>query len=326
MVQLTAEQLATAERLMSILYPYALAKRNEITGRNGRFVHYTSAENALNIIRGKCMWMRNTTCMSDYREVHHGYDALRRYFADHANREAFFSALNGCVPGVAEQTVAQFDQSLQSTQLQTYISSISEHDDREDAHGRLSMWRAFGNSTARVAIVIKLDLDIGKNVSLGAELSPVAYFTDQEFAHELNAVVANISTNQEFLRTIDRAWLQASLHAMLTSAMVCLKHEGFHEEREWRVIHSPARHSGEHIRSSVEVVGGAPQRVYKIRLQSNAQVGLTGLDPGELIDRIVIGPTQYPFAMFDAFVSALVDVGVADAANRVFISQIPERT
>jgi hypothetical protein len=311
---------------MAILYPYALRKRQEVGGGSGRFVHYTSAENALKIINSKCIWMRNTNCMADYREVHHGFDALRRYFADSANREAFFAAVNGCVTGLAEETVSQFDQSLQSTQLQTFITSISEHDDQEDAHGRLSMWRAFGNSTARVAIVVKLALDIGKNVSLGAEMSPVAYFSDQEFARELNAVVANINANREFLRTLDRPTLQWQLHAMLTSAMVCLKHEGFHEEREWRVIHSPARHSAEHIHSSIEVVGGVPQRVYKIPLQSNAQAGLTGLNPNELVDRIIIGPTQYPFAMFDAFVSALVDAGVTDAAKRVVISQIPMRT
>src|SRR5258708_32199080 len=127
MVQLTAEQLASAERLMSILYPYALRKRKETVDRNGRFVHYTSAANAISIIRNKCMWMRNTTCMSDYREVHHGYDALRKYFGEGGNREAFLAAVNGCVAGIGEETIAQFDQSRQNTQLQTYITSISEH-------------------------------------------------------------------------------------------------------------------------------------------------------------------------------------------------------
>lgn len=109
--------------------------------------------------------------------------------------------------------------------------------------------------------------------------------------------------------------------------MVCLKHEGFDEEREWRVIHSPARHSPtDHIRSSIEVVAGVPQRIYKILLRSDAEVDLTGLNPDELIDRIIIGPTQYPFAMYEAFVSALADAGAANADNRVFISQIPVRT
>lgn len=325
-MQLTTEQIAVADRLMAILYPYAYGKRRAFIDNKRRFVHYTSAESALNIIRSKSIWMRNTTCMSDYREVLHGHQVLQRYFADNANRTAFFAALNGCIDGLAEGTIAQVDQSLQSAHLQTYIASIAEHDDREDVHGRLSMWRAFGNSPARVAVAIRLNLETGRNASLGAELSPVAYFTDSEFTRELNEVILNVVEHREFLRSIDGAWLRASLHAMLISAMVCLKHEGFNEEREWRVIHSPTRHSSEHIKSSIEVVQGLPQRVYRLPLQSDKEAGLTGLSPDELIDRIIIGPTQYPFAMWDAFVSELTDAGVTDAAMRVFNSQIPVRT
>jgi len=189
------------------------------------------------------------------------------------------------------------------------------------------MWRAFANSSAaRVAMVIRLDLDISKNIALGAELSPVAYFNDFELGLELNKVVANINDNREFLRGLDRQFFRNHLHAMLAGAAICLKHEGFREEKEWRVIHLPGRHSAEHIQSSVKVVGGLPQRVYKIPLRSNAEAGLAGLDPDELLDRVIIGPTQYPFALFDAFVSVLEEAGVREPANRVVISQIPVRT
>jgi len=37
-------------------------------------VHYTSAEAALSIIGDKRVWIRNTTCMSDFREVEHRFD------------------------------------------------------------------------------------------------------------------------------------------------------------------------------------------------------------------------------------------------------------
>jgi hypothetical protein len=326
MPTLTPEQLAVLEKLNDVLFPYSTGRRKAMIDRRGRFVHYTSAENALNIIKAKCFWMRNATCMSDYREVLHGFDAFRRYFTDESTKQAFNLALNDCHPGTAEEAIASFDQAWQGTLLQTYIASIAEHDDREDIHGRLSMWRGFGNSTARVAIVLKVDLGIGKNASLGAELSPVGYFTDAELAAEINSVIANIRKNTEFMRGIDRAWFLTSIVAMLTSGVVCLKHEGFSEEREWRVIHSPGRHAGQYIQSSIEVVSGVPQRVYTLPLRSDPEGGLTGLNPDELIDRIIIGPTQYPFAMYEAFVSALTDVGVADAGKRVFNSQIPVRT
>jgi hypothetical protein len=288
----------------------------------GRFVHYTSAENALKIINTRSVWLRNTTCMTDYREVSHGLDLLRHYFANDENKNAFVNALNECSVSIAEEAIALFDQWLQSIQLQTYISSISEHDDREDFHGRLSMWRAFGNTAARVAVVLRLGLETGKNYALACELSPVGYFTDAEIALEF----ANIRDNHDFLREIDRRLLLGSIFAMLTNAVVCLKHEGFREEREWRIIYSPARLTSPHIQTSIEVVGGVPQRVYKVPLHNNSQVGISGLELDELIDRIIIGPSQFPWAMYDAFVAALDAAGVKNANTRVFISQIPVRT
>jgi hypothetical protein len=85
------------------------------------------------------------------------------------------------------------------------------------------MWRAFGNSRARVAIVLNIDLSVGANTTLGAELSPVGYFSDADLARELDAVVSNIHTHRDFLRSVDRAWLLNLLVSMLTNAAVCFE-------------------------------------------------------------------------------------------------------
>jgi hypothetical protein len=96
--RLTEEQFQLAYQLESIFMPQAKRQRDEAnskileTGRNDgqlRFVHYTSAEAALKIIHSKRLWMRNTTCMSDYREVLHGYDMLYRFFSDKSKGTAF---------------------------------------------------------------------------------------------------------------------------------------------------------------------------------------------------------------------------------------------
>jgi hypothetical protein len=315
-----------AKKLMEIFFPYALRRRDGMVSKNGRFVHYTSAENALKIINTKCIWMRNTTCMSDYREVNHGLDALRRYFSDANRKRAFENALNSCGAGLANAVIADFDRWWQTTQLQTYITSISEHEDREDSHGRLSMWRAFGNSTARVAIVVKLNLNIGSNAALGAELSPVGYFTDVDFTREMDAVVSNVQNNHIFLQSVGLPRLLATAFSMLTSAAICLKHEGFEEEKEWRVIHHPARMPSPLIDSSVEVISGIPQRVYKINFKNDPASSINGFEPDEIVDRIIVGPSQFPFVTYEAFVSALTAAGVKGADKRVVVSQIPIRT
>src|SRR5262245_37400694 len=109
-----------SEKLLNIFLPYAARGRERMIKENGRFVHYTSAANALSIIKSRRIWMRTTTCMSDYREVRHGLDALRRYFKTEPHGQAFSAALNSCHSGAADVVSALFDQWWQSTELGTY--------------------------------------------------------------------------------------------------------------------------------------------------------------------------------------------------------------
>ena len=65
-------QLDLAYKLEAIFMPDSKRKRDELYEVGGvhqkeaRFVHYTSASAALNIINPRRVWMRNATCMSDY--------------------------------------------------------------------------------------------------------------------------------------------------------------------------------------------------------------------------------------------------------------------
>ena len=95
----TPEQLEFVLRLERIFMPHTTRQRQEMFKNEGkdsraRFIHYTSAEAALSIIKSKRIWMRNTICMSDYSEVQHGFDIFSRFFATEANRTAFIGALD----------------------------------------------------------------------------------------------------------------------------------------------------------------------------------------------------------------------------------------
>jgi hypothetical protein len=80
------------------------------------------------------------------------------------------------------------------------------------------------------------------------------------------------------------------------------------------------------MESSTEIIGGIPQPVCKIPIDNTVSDILGDLDLSKLFDRLIIGPSQYPWAMYESFVAALTEAGVADAAKRVFISGIPIRT
>src|SRR5262245_31335263 len=95
-------------RIMSITMPYALKQMQAVYQRtpdqtHARFVHYTTAEAALSIIRTKRFWLRNTNCMADYREVQHGFDIFNRYFLDAAKLKVFVDRFDTISAGVANE-------------------------------------------------------------------------------------------------------------------------------------------------------------------------------------------------------------------------------
>jgi hypothetical protein len=329
---ISPELMETLLKLEAIFMPHSTARRNVLyenrTKDYARFVHYTSADAALKIIKSKRVWMRNTTCMSDYREVQHGYDVLTKVFATNGNFGRFQSALDAFVPGAATEAINLFDGWWRDIRFSTYITSISEHDDTEDTHGRLSMWRGFGGgNVARVALVLKLPITaVGATEELKIMVSPVAYLQENDVQNELNAVIKNIENSAGFIQSVDRQLVVNCVYVMLMAGVVCMKHVGFLEEREWRIVYGPKRMPSPLMESSTETIGGVPQVIHKIPLDVRVSPNLADIDLARLFDRLIIGPSPYPWAMYEAFVGALVESGVPDAANRVFTSGIPIRS
>ena len=303
------ERFELEARLESIFMPYARRQRDKFydsgAKRAARFVHYTSAEAALKIIESKRVWMRNTTCMADYREVQHGFEMFRKFFSDEERKKEFYATLDAVSPNIAAEAVNLFDRWWGNIRFNTYITSISEHDDREDSHGRLSMWRAFGGTTARVALILNLPWFSGATEALNLAFSPVAYLQEQEAQSVMADVIRNVRANLDFLRSIERAIVVNVVFNMLAGGVTCLKHEGFLEEREWRVIYWPQRSLSPLMESSIEVVGGIPQIVYKLPLDREKSDVLADLDLARLFDRLIIGPSQFSLPMCESFKKAL---------------------
>jgi hypothetical protein len=251
---------------------------------------------------------------------------LLGFFKDKAKGELFFGAFDLSWPGVAKEAVGLFDGWLTDIRAHTYIAALSKHHDNEDMNGRLSMWRAFGNSTVpRVAIVFKVPLLSGAADALKILFSPVAYLDETKVYEMMHSIITAANREVEFLKTVERQTVIAYIFQMLLAAVVCLKHEGFKEEAEWRAIYWPNRHSSHLMIPSTEVIGGVPQLVYSLPLDSMVSPELAGLEFSVLFDRLIIGPSQYPGPMWTAFVAALKGSGVKDAEQRVFASRIPIR-
>jgi hypothetical protein len=328
----TTPEEAMHMRLEGIFMPHIKARRDGTFGEQPksdcepRFVHYSSAAAVLNIIKTKQVWMRNTTCMSDYREVQHGFDIYNKFFTEKDTKDMFAKALEPCVPGAAQEAIDLFNKWWMEIRLNTFITSISQHDKKEDLHGRLSMWRAFGGNTARVAIVLKIPWTSKGAEALNISFNPVTYLAENEMHQAIVEAIKNVGKNSEFLRSVERKVVVNWCFHMLLTGVTCTKHEGFREEQEWRAIYLPRLNNSPLMQPTTEVIGGIPQIIYRMPIDERVAPVLADLEFSRIFDRLIIGPSPYPWAMYEAFVEALTQAGIADAGKRVFTSNIPIRT
>src|ERR1017187_2534385 len=205
---ITPEVREQGIRLAKIMMPYAMKQTQELFLRKpgqtrGRLVHYTTAEAALNIIRTKRFWMRNTNCMSDYSEVQHGFDIFNRFFSESAKHKSFTEALDDCMPGVGSEAITAFNNSWSDIRLNSYIACLSEHQDSEDSSGRLSMWRAFGGTATRIGIVLSVPYTFSA-LALSIMFRPVAYLSESAAHQVWEEVIENVRANRECLSMIGR--------------------------------------------------------------------------------------------------------------------------
>lgn len=331
---LTPEQREIYPRVAKILMPYYQDQVARVYpkrfGSSAQFAHYTSAEAALSIIKDKCLWLRNTGCMSDYREVNHGHTELIHAFEDQALGEQLMAALEDCAPGTAQRAAEAFGNHWPNIQRWTYITCLSEHLATENNHGRLSMWRGVAPGSARVAIVVSVPFFAGITEKLRIIFSPVGYLPRDRVCAEMRRVIQNIKDKKEFLSTqVKPDILFGAIFTMFLAAVTCMKHEGFAEEMEWRAIYCPkVLPPSVLIRRELKVIGGIPQEIYKMPLgrEQNPDGDLDEIDLAKILDRVIIGPTQYGAPMYDAFVDALTKLGVSNPQDRVVVSGIPIRT
>ena len=306
-----------------IFFAYMAERTRDVIAARGRFVYYTTADTATRILANRQVWMRSTTAMNDYMEVEHGFECLNAAYKAEPG-QVFNRALDASFPGLAQELRDFFNAWLPGIRQETYMLCVSEHLPDEDQHGRLSMWRAYGGQSG-VALVLNGGVMFRESDALGAYSSPVAYLPPGVFAADFARIAETIAAKAAYIQTLDRDTVKTHAFNMLRFAVLCTKHPGFHEEREWRVVASPTMYPSQLLKSSVEVVRGIPQTVLKIDLQDHPDQGLTGFALPELLDRIIIGPCEFPLVVLKAFRQLLVAADVPQPDSKIFVSDIPLR-
>jgi hypothetical protein len=311
------------QRAWKLFFPYAAQKLQELKDRELRFAYYTTADTALRIFRSREIWMRDSRTLNDFREIDYGISLLREFY-NGAQGLRLKTSLNKVFPGISYAFETRLNDWIPHIRNSTFMTCFSEHPHIEDTFGRLSMWRAYGRSTG-VALVLKRDFFVSDAPALGIVSSPVAYLDGNSFALEAQRLTSNLETNVDILTTLGRDDVLSKLFDAFHFGMLCTKHPGFSEEREWRALLSPVYEETTKYQRKIELINGIPQTVIKVPLREWPDDGIVGLELPNLLDRVIIGPSQFPVTMAQALATEMKAAGIPDPATKITISDIPLR-
>lgn len=301
------------------LFSQANKRKNDVVNNDIRLAHYTTESTLMQIIRNKEIWLRNTSRMNDSMEIKYGVNGLVGAFAENGNARRFREFLMYVFDGDTSYVDKIFNLILERgyiDQYITYIACLSEHhaqpDDHEDKYGRLSMWRAYGNTSGVSLLFRPSILKLPEGVIF---FSPVEYWEQDE-------ITRAVTNKIEFLhscKTEVREYIRQNsdnknkffylMIRMLLFAIVSIKHPSFAEEREWRLIYHPIAsedlsHANGVVVKEVVNIRGSIEEIYKIKL-SDGEYKLN-----KLLDSIMIGPNNHPFITKHAIERLLQDEGM----------------
>jgi hypothetical protein len=146
-----AKEVAKEFDIRPLLFPYLHRKITEVEQSRTRFVHYSTADAAMSMIVNAEVWMRKSTCMNDFSEIDHGWECVVAAYRSEGGQR-LQKLLDDVFPGMRTTVEGLINGWQSHFYLDTYLTCISEHLDREDKIGRLSMWRAYGGQPRQTSL------------------------------------------------------------------------------------------------------------------------------------------------------------------------------
>lgn len=288
--------------LEKIFFPFYEENLNTIReNSNIEFAYYSSLEVIHYILIDGVIWLRNASCMNDWKEIHRGKELFLKYFSIGRNKQKLVEILkkiNETFPW--EDNLYSLIQDFPAAMLyDAYIASLTEHEKDNDSSGKLSMWRGYGRGIGG-AVILKKDEVLSRDIS-GVCLTKVAYFTYNEFAECFNLLIEQMAENLLFLKNIEPAVVWEYLQRAIVFAIISIKEPGFKEEREWRLVcfDSCLNKDGDILKPDKVVINGVPQKIYKLNIRKLLPT---------LLDHVIIGPTQYGIIAYTALKEDILEL------------------
>ena len=307
------------ERIFGLEY---FDRVEKLKNNNWKLAHYTSASVALSIIENKTIWLNNVQYMNDYSEIEIGHRLLTDFY-NSDTREELKRTIEEISPSCSKNIEFNYNNRILDL-MNTYALCLTEHIPEDDKYGRLSMWRAYASLNG-VALVFNRPMFLEEAINTSIITIPMFYFDQKEFGDAVSDFTKRLRDNQSVLKTIPD--FPNRVFAKFLITVLSMKHKGFQEERESRILCNSSIYMSppnEILKEKRVEVNGAP-RIIKTLNFADVQYKNIKFNMNDLIYKVIIGPSNNAEQLREIFVNALSDNGVKNADDKVICSNIPIR-
>lgn len=263
----------------------------EFYNKKPLLAHYTSIQTLREIVRHNEIWFSNPLLMNDLEELRFGILEGARLFRSHSGLK------DACATDKRYLEIcAGFDVFFDKLELEHvmdyYTFCLSEHQsDNQD--GLLSMWRGYGGNGNGAAIVIDVS-SLGPVDESPFILAQVHYGSADDRRSWINGkldelariIAANAIPDKKMYHAAYAFFERLKIFSLFS------KHQGFREEREWRVVYMRERDEANRIEPMLDYAVTSKGIEPKLKFKIGPVDGVTGkeLSLETLVDHIILGP------------------------------------
>jgi hypothetical protein len=212
--------------------------------------------------------------------------------------------------------------------LNLYVFCLSEHD-AADNDGLLSMWRGYGGFGSGAALVFNTEFIKEPQLQSPIAICKVRYASKDHRIARLDDMLGKWCTIVKSANIPDEKLYIAGyqLFQLIKIFALIFKHDGFREEREWRLIYLPERDVNGLLKNSFDYIIGSrgvePKLKFKISPLPIEKLQTWNFE--SILDRIILGPSvSSPLARLS--IARMLDmIGKENFRTKVISSTIPLR-
>ena len=300
-----------------------LSEENEFYNLRPKLFHYTSLNVLEKILSNNELWFSTPLNMNDKNEYYHVLKAFKKILLDERRFDFEIDQKDGHSIKLREYILDNIEYLIEHADNNIFLFCFSEHKAEEQENGKLSMWRGYG--------------DDGKGVSLGIDtafinrendqpfiFAKIEYMTEEKISNVLSEKIKisecfirkNNVTNSKILIDLSHIMLRRLLVAALF-----IKHIGFLEEQEWRVVYIKEFDKQNKFIESItyNLNGNNLYNIFKLDLKN------TKLKLEDIVYKIILGPDTNQDLLFSGAKTMFKKIKKENLITKIQKSNIPYR-